>query len=95
VSGTVKCGYATLWFHIGGVAGAASSDDNLDLVEISNCTISGSITGGEATGESYTGGIAGIAGSFVSITNCTVSSSGSVTAGNGPNIKTGGIVGHL
>jgi hypothetical protein len=72
--------------------------------EISNCTVSSSIIGGEGTGGSTrTGGIVGhTAGGRgghvgVNITNCTVFASGSISAGSnlGGGVTTGGIAGQL
>jgi hypothetical protein len=110
VSATVKGGRATRVeyqgnvypfgdSYTGGVAGRMWNNP----VEILNCTVSGSVIGGDATGYSITGGIAGSTGwivghTRVSITNCTVSASGSVTAGDSlgdGNVETGGIVGWL
>jgi hypothetical protein len=104
LSGTVKGGRATLDEVIdgnrrvsssrtGGVAGQAQGSDE-NSVKFLNCMISSSITGGEAPGDSETGGIAGHT-SHIEIANCTVSASGNVTGGKGSGEYTGGITGLL
>jgi hypothetical protein len=102
ISATVRGGHGNQGdSRTGGVAGSIYYDST----EISDCTVSGSVIGGDAdaTGYSITGGIAGLTGWAVghvgvNITNCTVSVSGSVTAGDSlgdGNVETGGIVGWM
>jgi hypothetical protein len=106
VSATVRGGCGNYWNgpRTGGVVGYMQGSG-----EISNCTVSGSIIGGDATEFiTRTGGIVGSTGreggyiGVNNITNCTVSAPGSVIAGNslGGNANTrgvevGGIVGCL
>ncbi|MDR0756541.1 MAG: BACON domain-containing protein [Tannerella sp.] len=76
----------------GGVAGEIWGSEETP-VTVSNCMVSESVTGGEATNLSYTGGIAGEAYN-VEITSCTVFNLVTGVTGFGVN-PTGGIVGRL
>jgi len=91
VAATVEARMASnvSWSYVGGIAGSWSGWD----ARMENCTFKGSVKGGDATGESYVGGLAGINGFVSVIKNCT--NEGAVYAGKAPKSYAGGIAGHL
>jgi hypothetical protein len=90
LSGTVRGGHGNQGdSHTGGVVGIKGKYK----VEISDCTVSGSVIGGDATGDSTTGGIIGWLGNTDIISGC--SNHAPVAGKNSGNSQaTGGLVGR-
>ena len=78
--------------NTGGIAGTNRKIIFADgVTTINNCINQGTVAGYSTAADSYTGGIAG--NSFGDIIDCTVSTSGTITAGGGNSTHTGGIAG--